>query len=186
MREILAVIMMLCGCHMSDQPSVLDASIDGTSGACAGCAADEGCVKVAVVRIEDTSMQPWEWPGIIDVDGLGTLIVSAVMIADEGQPKVLSRETVADADMLPSDARYVVDLGCVPAGQPLNLIAFLDIDTDASDEDWHSGSFGDACMNNPRWLVCTVEPGEMITAELALSSQCYHRFDIPAASTCRL
>jgi hypothetical protein len=151
---------------------------------CGDCDSGEGCVGVEVVRVVDTSLQPWEWGGgVIGTDGIGTLIVSAVTTDDN---EILSQATVADADMLPPDARYIVDLGCLPADAPFNLTAFLDDDMNAQNGEWISTSFSDACMNNPRILVCEVTPGESITAELALSSQCYHSFDVPSESTCEL
>jgi len=163
-----------------------DASPDTNHG-CPSCASDQGCVSAEVVRVERTDLQPWEWgdaPGPT-VDGVGTLVVSLLETPADEVERLLSRQTVSDADMRPRDARYRVELGCVSAATEIQLSAFLDDDMNASDSEWTSSSFGDSCMNSPRVLSCTVRPGEMIFARLALSSQCYHVFDFPESSRCR-
>ena len=185
----------------ADADATLDASIDADGmvtdalgepspdggGLCPRCAPGEGCVMAEVVRVERTDAQPWEWGGSPApmLDGVGMLIVSVVQRTEGEGERVLVRETVADADMRPREASYPVDLGCVPSGTEVILTAFLDDDLNALESEWTSSSFGDACMNTPRVLGCTLLPGEMMTARLALSSQCYHVFDFPDSSMCR-
>jgi hypothetical protein len=105
---------------------------------CGPCATGEACLLVTITRAADDSSQPWVlWP--TEADGVGTLIVSAV-----SESTILARETVADANYVPSGSSYTVSL-CVTPGFVM-VWAFLDDDGDAASDAWYSADYLDSCL----------------------------------------
>jgi hypothetical protein len=137
--------------------------------------------------VAESGALPWEWAGNESneqIDGVGTLIISVIDPA--GADRILVRTEHPNTNMQHETAALGAALGCVPAGREIRLSAFLDDDLNAEEDEFLSSSFADACMNTPRMLPCTLADGESITATLTLSSQCYHVFNFPNTSSCRL
>lgn len=139
-----------------DTTTEADAPVDTpTDGAgCGPCATGEACLLVTITRAADDSSQPWVvWPS--EADGVGTLIVSGVR-----ESTTLARETVADANYVPSGSSYTVSL-CVTPGA-VEVRAFLDDDGDAASDATYSADYLDSC--------------------LGLNGECYRCVDVTAVA----
>lgn len=133
-------------------------SSGGAAFTCTGCAATEGCIRVAVSRNADESTKPWTvWPQ--EADGQGTLVVGATA---PNTTTVLARQTVANANFTAGTAHDDVDLNCLAPGS-LQVRAFLDDNNNASATTVQSSDYPDTCQNTPmRYVAANVtrRPGD--------------------------
>jgi hypothetical protein len=110
----------------------------------------EGCLFVSVTRANDVSDQPWTlFPA--EADGRGTLVVAAY----DGSGAYDARRTIMSADMTPSNAKYDLNLGCVPTGTT-TLGVFLDDNEDATSSSVSSMDFHDSCPMDRSPMVSIV------------------------------
>ena len=110
----------------------------------------EGCLFVSVTRASDQSNQPWTlFPA--EADGRGTLVIAAY----DGSGAYDARRTIMGADMTPGDAKYDLNLGCVPTGTK-TLGVFLDDNEDATSSSVSSSDYRDSCPMDRSPMVSIV------------------------------
>jgi hypothetical protein len=179
MRQLAALLVATLGC--SGTPATADGGNGGGSGGGTGgagggavpcsCGGGQTCVEIEVTRAPDAGFQPWvAFPS--QADGVGTLIGSVFILgATAFDPSILvARGTLPDADMKPSDARYVIDLGCIDAGT-YRANAFLDDDMNALPDQIASVGYRDSCSHMSRGDV-DVHGSTRVKIPIVLDATC--------------
>ncbi|MBC8132808.1 MAG: hypothetical protein H7X95_07485 [Deltaproteobacteria bacterium] len=149
-----------------DAASGGDAMASGGSGGSGGMGPD-GCLFATVSRAAGDTQQPWV-KAPLWADGVGSLVVSAVLNGN-----VSVRKMLANIDLKDASARHTVDLGC-PGPNSYVVRAFLDDNVNAGPNDMTSTDHLDSCMGGavPEKIEVVVRPGQTANVELVLYQSC--------------